>query len=126
MEHIRTFCRICEPSCGLVAEVDAGRLIRLAPDRTHPVTEGFSCHKGLAAVDLHHDPDRLDHPQLRASDGSWRDVTWDEAMADTARRLRAVIDTHGANAVAAYVGNPMAFNALGTLHVGTLLRSLPC
>lgn len=124
MEHIRTFCRICEPSCGLVADVDQGRLVRLSPDRDHPVTEGFSCHKGLAAVDLHHDPDRLDAPQLRAADGSWRTVTWDEAMADTARRLRAVIDAHGANAVAAYVGNPMAFNALGTLHVGTLLRAL--
>lgn len=124
MEHIRTFCRICEPSCGLVADVDEGRLVRLTPDRTHPVTEGFSCHKGLAAVDLHHDADRLDAPQLRAADGSWRTVSWDDAMADTARRLRSVIDTHGANAVAAYVGNPMAFNALGTLHVGTLLRAL--
>lgn len=124
MGNVGTFCRICEPSCGLVAHVDEGRLVKLTPDRDHPVTAGFACHKGLAAVDLHHDPDRLDHPQLRDADGTWRSVGWDEAMAFTAQRLRAVTAAHGAGAVAAYVGNPMAFNALGSLHIGTLLRSL--
>jgi anaerobic selenocysteine-containing dehydrogenase len=124
MGEIRTFCRICEPSCGLVAHVDDGRLVRLTPDREHPVTRGFACHKGLAAVDVHRDPDRLDHPMLRAADGTWRTASWDEAMADAARRLRAVIDAHGIGAVAAYVGNPSAFNALGSQHVGTMVRTL--
>ena len=121
---INTFCRICEPSCGLVATVDDGRLVKLSPDRAHPVTQGFSCHKGLAAVDLHHDPDRLDRPQLRAADGTWRDATWGEAMAEIAGRWRAVVAAHGEFATAAYVGNPMAFNALGSLHVGQMLRAL--
>jgi anaerobic selenocysteine-containing dehydrogenase len=123
-ESVRTFCRICEPSCGLVAQVDDGVLVKLSPDREHPVTKGFACHKGLAAVDLHHDPDRLDHPQLRAADGTWTDVSWDVALNTTARRLEAVIAAHGIDAVAAYVGNPSAFNALGQLHVGTMLRTL--
>jgi anaerobic selenocysteine-containing dehydrogenase len=121
---VRTFCRICEPSCGLVATVEDGRLVKLSPDRDHPVTQGFACHKGLAAVDLHHDPDRLDHPMLRSADGSWTTAGWDDALAETARRLQAVIDLHGADAVASYVGNPSAFNALGQLHIGTLLRTL--
>ena len=29
-----------------------GRLTKLQPDHEHPVTEGFACHKGLAAVAL--------------------------------------------------------------------------
>jgi formate dehydrogenase len=124
VDQVRTFCRICEPSCGLIAHVDAGRLVKLTPDRDHPVTQGYSCHKGLAAVDVHHDPDRLDRPQLRAADGSWSDATWDEAVAEVARRWRAVVSEHGEQATAAYIGNPMAFNALGTLHVGQLLRGL--
>lgn len=124
MESIRTFCRICEPSCGLVAQVDDGALVKLTPDRDHPVTKGFACHKGLAAVDLHHDPDRLDAPQLRAADGSWSTVGWDTAIEHTGSRLQAIIDLHGIDAVAAYVGNPTAFNALGQLHTTTLLRTL--
>ena len=121
---VRTFCRICEPSCGLVAHVEMGRLTKLTPDRDHPVTKGFACHKGLAAVDLHHDPDRLDHPMLRDPDGSWRTTDWPTALTHTAGRLQAIIDAHGIDAVAAYVGNPTAFNALGQLHTGTLLRTL--
>lgn len=120
----RTFCRICEASCGLIATVEDGRLVKLTPDREHAVTDGFSCRKGLAAVDVSQDPDRLDFPRVRNSLGEWSDVSWDEAMATTAARLRAVMDEHGPNAVAAYVGNPMAFNALGSLHTSTLLRTL--
>jgi anaerobic selenocysteine-containing dehydrogenase len=124
MDSVRTFCRICEPSCGLVAQVEDGRLTKLTPDRDHPVTKGFACHKGLAAVDLHHDPDRLDHPMLRGTDGSWTTTDWTTALSATAARLTDIIDQHGIDAVAAYVGNPMAFNALGQLHVGALLRTL--
>lgn len=124
MGSVHTFCRICEPSCGLVAEVTDGRLVKLTPDRDHPVTKGFACHKGLAAVDVHRDPDRLDAPMVRALDGTWETVTWDEAMAETADRLRGVVERHGPDAVSAYIGNPSAFNALGSLHMGQLLRQL--
>ena len=124
MSETRTFCRICEPSCGLVAQVDGGVLVKLTPDRKHPVTKGFACHKGLAAVDIHRDPDRLDVPLLRAPDGSLSEATWDEAMAMVAAKLTAITAAYGPSAVAAYVGNPTAFNALGSLHVGTFLRTL--
>jgi len=124
MSQVRTFCRICEPSCGLVAEVRDGALVQLTPDRAHPVTKGFACHKGLAAVDVHRDPDRLGHPLLRDADGTRREASWDEAMAFTAGRLQRVIDEHGPRAVSAYIGNPTAFNALATLHLGALIYSI--
>jgi len=104
--------------------VDGGRLVKLTPDRDHPVSKGFACHKGLASLEVHHDPDRLSAPRRREPDGSWRDVSWDDAMAYTATRLHAVIAEHGANAVASYIGNPTAFNALAALHLGQLLRAL--
>ena len=27
LRQVNTFCRICEPSCGLIAHVDGGRLV---------------------------------------------------------------------------------------------------
>jgi anaerobic selenocysteine-containing dehydrogenase len=122
--QVRTFCRICEPSCGLVATIEGGRLAKLAPDREHPITQGFACHKGLAAVDVHHDPDRLDHPMLRDAAGEWLAASWDAAMAHTAQRLRTIVEAHGPDAIGAYIGNPTAFNALGSLHLGALLKGL--
>ena len=49
MRRVHTFCRICEPHCALVAEVEEGR-IRLLPDREHPVHRGFACQKGLIGM----------------------------------------------------------------------------
>jgi Molybdopterin oxidoreductase Fe4S4 domain len=46
IEHKPTFCRICEPLCGMVATVEDGRLVALRPDKEHPLSAGFACQKG--------------------------------------------------------------------------------
>jgi formate dehydrogenase len=109
---IRTYCRLCEASCGLVATVEAGRLTRLRADHDHPVTKGFACGKGLRAVDVHNDPDRVRRPQRRAGEG-FVPVAWDTAFRDIAERLEAIVAEHGPRSVGLYIGNPNAFNALG-------------
>ena len=109
-ETRRTFCRICEPACGLVATVEEGRLTALAPDKAHPITRGYACHKGLHAVHIHHDPDRLDHPLRRTGTG-FEQVAWGEALDDIAQRLQALIARHGPEAVGGYLGNPGAYNS---------------
>lgn len=112
-EVIRTFCRLCEVGCGLVATVEDGRLTRLRPDHDHPVTKGFACSKGVRVADLHHDSDRLRQPQQRVGD-SFVPVTWDDAIAGIASKLEAIIAEHGARSVGVYLGNPTAFNALAS------------
>ena len=121
---VKTFCRLCEPSCGLVAEVQGPVLVSLKPDREHPVTEGYACHKGLAVADLHVDPDRLNHPMQRGADGAWTTLSWDTAMSGIATQLRSITDRYGPEAVAMYTGNPLAFNALGQPATGALARGL--
>ena len=66
MPEVRTFCRVCEPACGLVARVEDGRLAAVKPDRAHPISQGWACNKGIATFDIHHDPDRLAYPLKRA------------------------------------------------------------
>src|SRR5918994_1105817 len=109
--EVNTFCRVCEPACGLVATVEDGQIVRVRADEEHPVSKGFACTKGIAALDIHRDPDRLDHPQHRV-DGRWERADWDDAISGVASALSDVIERHGAQAVAAYVGNPSAFNTL--------------
>ena len=115
-----TFCRVCEPSCALIAEVSDGEIISLKPDRDHPVTKGFACHKGLATLDLHNDPDRLDYPLKKVGDDFER-VSWDEAARDIAEKLRAIKAKYGPDAVGSYTGNPLAFNALAGPAIGSFL-----
>lgn len=114
-----TFCRICEPLCPLVAEKDgAGKLVALRPDRDHPVSGGFACHKGTSFAAVHHDPDRVNHPLRRESPKSapeprFERATWDEAFADIGARLRAIRTEHGPEAVGCYWGNPLAYTSTG-------------
>jgi len=121
---VPTFCRVCEPACGLLATVQDGELVALAPDREHPVTKGFACHKGLAGVDIHRDPDRLDHPLRRAGAGRFERASWDEATLGIAGALRGIVERHGPEAVGAYVGNPAAFNALVGPAIGSFFGQL--
>jgi anaerobic selenocysteine-containing dehydrogenase len=122
---IKTFCRLCEVNCGLEATVDdAQRMVALRPDKAHPVSAGFACHKGLLALEVHRDPDRLNAPIRRAAEGEFVEASWEEAIGDIAPRLKALIEEHGPESVAVYMGNPSAFNALGAVAAGIFAQSL--
>ncbi len=121
---VSTFCRVCEPACGLIAQLQDGELVRLLPDKQHPVTRGFACNKGLAGDEVHRDPDRLDHPLRRAADGSFERISWDDAIREIAARVRSLLDAHGPEAIAPYVGNPTAFNTLAGPAIGAFFGQL--
>ncbi len=57
-----TFCRICEPLCGMVATVEDGKVTQLRPDPDHPLSRGYACPKGIAMTEVQNDPDRVLHP----------------------------------------------------------------
>ncbi len=108
-EERPTFCRICEPHCGLVATVDGGRVERLRPDPEHPLSRGYACPKGIAFGAVQHDPDRVTQPLRRTPDGTgFEPVSWDEAIRDIGARLRAIREHHGGDAIGWYLGNPAA------------------
>ena len=105
-----TYCRICEPLCGLVATVEDGKVTKLRPDDDNPLSKGFACPKGIAMTDVQNDPDRLLHPMRRREDGEFERVSWTEALDEIGTRLKAIIGEHGGESVAWYMGNPGAFS----------------
>jgi anaerobic selenocysteine-containing dehydrogenase len=109
IEHKPTFCRICEPLCGMIATVDDGRLFALRPDKDHPLSSGFACQKGIAFTEVVNDPDRVTTPLRRTATG-FEPVSWDEAMTDIAARLSAILRRDGSGAIGWYMGNPAAFS----------------
>src|ERR1700710_2671749 len=101
-------CPLCEPPCGLALEVDAAAhtVTKVRGDAEDVFSRGFICPKGVSIKELHDDPDRVRAPLLKQPDGSFAQVTWDEAFAEIDRRLPPILEAGGRNAVAAYVGNP--------------------
>nr|WP_120764978.1 MULTISPECIES: molybdopterin-dependent oxidoreductase [Mycobacterium] len=104
-----TFCRICEPLCGMIATVEGGKLTALRPDKDHPLSAGFACQKGIAFTEVVNDPDRVTTPLKRTADG-FEPVSWDAALDDIAARLTEIHGRHGSGALAWYMGNPAAFS----------------
>ena len=108
--HI-TYCRLCEAQCGLVAQVEAGRIVKVQPDRQHVTSAGHLCVKGPGMLQVTYDPDRVLTPLRRTgAPGCFEAVSWDEAMTDIAQRLQALLQSHGGDSVGLYVGNPAAFS----------------
>ncbi|MGH3392897.1 MAG: molybdopterin-dependent oxidoreductase, partial [Actinomadura sp.] len=122
--QVATYCRICEPLCGLVATVEDGELTRLRPDRDHPLSEGFACPKGIAMTEVQNDPDRVLHPLRRRADGEFEQVGWDEALSDIAARLTRLRKEHGGDAIGWYFGNPATFSYSHPLWLNGFMAAL--
>ncbi len=105
-----TYCRICEPLCGMVATVEDGAVTKLRPDSEHPLSKGFACPKGIAMTEIQNDPDRVTHPLKRAADGSFERIPWEQALEEIGERLGAIKQVHGGGSIGWYMGNPGAFS----------------
>jgi len=105
-----TFCKICEALCGVIAYERDGQVVKVAADRDNPFSTGYVCPKGVNDHLVTNDEDRVVQPLQRQPDGTFRPVSWDEALEDISARLRAILDRHGPTAVAGYLGNPSVWD----------------
>lgn len=103
----RHVCELCEAGCGLLLDVKDGRAVSVRANDADLLSRGFVCPKGLATLALENDPDRLRSPVKRTADGTFEPISWEEAFATVAERLRGVQKEHGRDAVAVYMGTPM-------------------
>lgn len=125
--RVHTFCRICEPGCGLVADVRDDQVVSLQPDKDHPIHQGFACHKGVHFLQVHDDPNRLDRPLKRTNPrheevGDFVPIDWDDAVREIADKLGDIRRRYGRNALAVYQGNPSAFNGTYYANAAALAR----
>ena len=115
----KTYCRICEASCGLAVDIETddtgSELIRkITADADHPISKGYACIKGTSLAGLHHDPDRVNFPlkrvEGREGDHCWEEISWEQAIDEIAAKARGLKLKHGANVLAHYTGNPSYAN----------------
>jgi anaerobic selenocysteine-containing dehydrogenase len=130
-EHISTFCRVCEASCGLVAERENDEIIKIRPDKSHPVTGGYACPKGILALDMHKDEDRLNYPLKRMNPrsediGRFERISWDDSAAGISRCVNEIVHQYGTSALAVFIGNPVAFNSLLSPAIASFCRQTGC
>jgi anaerobic selenocysteine-containing dehydrogenase len=118
----RTMCPMnCHPTlCGMLVEVEDGRLVGVRGDPDNPDSQGFLCVRGQASREIVGNPKRILQPMLRAGRGSddWRTASWDEALDLIASRMTRV----GREAVGLWAGHGLFANNYGTRVGAHLLR----
>lgn len=93
-----TVCRQCPAGCGTIVRVFEGRAKKVEGNPDYPVNYGKLCARGQSSVQELYHPDRLSRPLLRRGErftGPLEPVTWDQALDELVRRLRAAGGTRG-------------------------------
>lgn len=104
-------CRACHAHCGLIVDFENGAPVATHGDKNNPAFHGYSCIKGRRLAAYHTLPSRLLQSQSRQPDGYYAPIPWRKAAEETADRLQAIINRHGPDAIALYVGT-FGFNNL--------------
>ncbi|MGH2999843.1 MAG: molybdopterin-dependent oxidoreductase, partial [Gaiellaceae bacterium] len=97
IQNVPTVCGMCPVGCNVNATVREGKVKRIL-SRNHPeVDEGWICDKGRFAFSHLRSADRIVDPIKRVRVRGFEPVSWDEAVDEAERLLRAA---HGRVVVA--------------------------
>lgn len=85
---ISTSCGQCTAGCGIRVRVVEGRAVRIEGNVKNPLNRGGIGPRGLAALQMLYDPDRVTSPLLREND-RLVPVPWDRAIGMLTEKLAA-------------------------------------
>ncbi len=123
MDKKYTYCRICEGSCGFIAEIENGRLSKYYPDKDHPISKGYSCIKGRKMIDVQNDPKRVKYPLKKVED-TYERISWDQAIDEIATKFIETKKSYGPGSIGMYFGNPVAFSYSMTMYSAGFMKIL--
>lgn len=118
-----SFCRFCEALCGIIVTTDGQNVLGVRGDPEDPLSHGYTCSKGRALGRWHHNPERLDVPQLLRGEQR-HTVGWPELLGDLSTRIQEIIASYGRDAVGFYMATGAAFDANGRRTLERFRRAL--
>ncbi|MCB9137323.1 MAG: molybdopterin-dependent oxidoreductase [Caldilineaceae bacterium] len=98
-------CSMCPWSCGIIASTVNGRVYKVDGNPADPKSRGMLCGRGQGLVSFAYDPDRLQAPMVRTGErgeGKFQEVTWEEALDQSAEKLMAIADQYGPESIAVF------------------------
>lgn len=108
MQTKKTYCSICSAFCGFEADVEDNRIVAFRADKSHPLSQGFSCSKGRQFQHLLDDDNRLLKTAKRVN-GVLNPIEPAQALDEIADKLTVIRDEHGPDSIAIFSGNGVQF-----------------
>ena len=92
----------CPSTCGLLAEIQDGRILRVKHDPEHPVSVNGICRKMQQYEKNIYSKDRILTPMKRIGqkgEGRFVPISWDEALTEITDRWKQLIDDYGPESI---------------------------
>lgn len=109
---VSSVCPYCGVGCGMLIESDGKKVIKVTGDKNHPTNFGRLCTKGSSSALALRDSGRMEAAFVRVDRASQSVQTpMDDAITTTAKRLKAILDEHGPDALSFYVSGQMSIES---------------
>ena len=92
----------CPSTCGLLAEIENGRIVKVKNDKTHPVSKNGICRKMQHYEQDIYSMDRLMKPMRRVGkkgEGKFEPIGWNEAVREITDHFKDIIEKWGSEAI---------------------------
>jgi formate dehydrogenase major subunit len=88
-----TVCPYCSVGCGILVYTKDGKVVNTEGDPDHPISEGTLCSKGASLYQVINNDKRVLKPRYRAAGATeWKEVEWDWALDEIAKRVKDTRD----------------------------------
>jgi len=109
---VKSVCPYCGVGCGMILQVENGRITKVSGNKEHPANFGRLCTKGSTCGGILESSGRLGFGSVRETrDGKYIQKPIDTVLATAAERFRSIIDKHGPDSVAFYVSGQMSLES---------------
>lgn len=124
---VKTHCaRMDHGGCGLLVGVKGNEITEVKGDPDGFLNKGYTCYKGRVSADRLYHPDRLRYPLKRIGErgeGKWQQISWEDALDETAERFLKIKDTYGARGVGFGVGMPKGLEHFVLIRLANIFGS---
>jgi len=100
-------CNICFNCCSTKFHFRGDELVKITGNDEDRLLRGRVCPKSQLTLQLHRSPHRLRYPQKRVGargEGRFKRISWEQALDEIADKLKAIRQSHGAEALAMFIG----------------------
>jgi len=95
---VKSICPYCGVGCGIEIESKNGKVLKILPQKDHPLSKGKLCIKGSFLKEVVNSKERLKFPLLNKG-RSFKKISWKEAINLVAEQFSRIKKTYGSNSI---------------------------
>ena len=106
---VKTLCRQCGNRCGASVRIRDGAIVDFSGLDDHLANQGPICVKGRAAKELFYHEDRLLKPLKKKPDGSFMEISREQALDEIAEKILRIRQEYGARSLGVWKGEAIGY-----------------